>query len=613
MRLVRVLLILLSLTGLLRAQAPRPTITDYRNEISNAIAQFENGKERYRDHDGFHRLVNAIAAKKLHLTRHEFAAMHSAGQPRSTTMRTLGFSNVSDISPDTCDENEATVAICRTNPKLIVAAANDLYAMYDSSMPAFVSTDAGRTWNTHYLPFAPGDFVQAYGDPMLTCDDKGMFYYAFMTSDANTNGSGSAISDLRVAHSTDGVNWTLGGAVVRRTAPSAIDEDKETIAVDRDPASPYYGRVYIFWSRYQSNFADKRMIAYSDDTGMTWSTPKSIPTRFGYFALLRVGKGGTIFVGSSYRNISADTGVHGMLVSHDGGKTFTDHYIASYTNFPGNLYVNGLKGQQGPKAYPYLNFDVDPANNTLYVVYGDYNLSGEYAEQYAVVSHDEGVTWSDPAQIGNPKFIESDHFQPWVTVDPITHEARISMYCSEEDASQNMMTRMVRYNFRAVDQGALSATEHLGADTFDPRKVMNPWGGAFIGDYTGGDAYGGTYVAVWTENDRAGSDGGDIMAYVESNALVVRSSVVGNEVALADPFPNPASTGTTLGIQSENEGAATLHLYDVRGREVLTVPVELAAGLANVSLNVTSLSAGVYRVTIETDRRSAATQLIVLH
>jgi hypothetical protein len=598
-----------------RGQAPEagaklPSAEQYRTELAKSIAAYPNGAELFRESDNFQRFIRRQIAIRLGMTKNE--SRSTAARPeKDRDMIESASSKVSDISPDTSDETEASIAISRANPKIIVAGANDIWAQYDSSMPAFVSTDGGVSWQTHWLPLVVKAQCQAYGDPAITCDDKGMFYYAFlMSSQSNVLPGYPYLSDVVVAHSSNGVSWTLGAPVAGNTIPSTSQEDKETIAVDRDASSQYYGRVYVAWRHISGQgFWDKYQIAHSDDHGMTWSKPVSRLTRYGYFEQLRIGKGGTIFVGTSFRDLNADTGTHGMQVSHDGGKTFHEHFIASYTNYPRNIYYpNALKGSF--KAYPYLSFDVDPVTNYLYAVYGNYE-SGGYAAQYAVTSTDEGTTWSDPLPIGTPDLLASDHFQPWVSFDPAAGKAFVAMYSSEEDLVVNAQARMVRFNF-----DALTTPESLGSSLFDPSMVLNPWDPfpAFIGDYIGGDACAGTYVTAWTQHDRFGT-GGDIFAYVSSASGSVNiGTLKSHALEVSEPTPNPCTGNTVLlTVSSDEGGTATVRLFDICGREVLSQIADInSSELHTITLDVHQIPAGVYRAVITTANQSEEKNIVVL-
>ncbi len=593
------------------AQTMRVSPEAYEATLKQVITEAPRGQELYENSDGFARFARAKTAARLGILPPNWANM------RNSQFSSLGDlkSVTTDISNDTADQDEASIAICRTNPQLIVAGANDLWAALGQSMPAYVSTDAGHSWTTYRLPIANDLGCQAYGDPMIVCDDKGTFYYSFLLNSAENIHTSGMLSDLIVAHSTDGIHWILGNPVVGNTKFGFSEEDKETIAVDRDPYSPYYGRLYIAWMHYSgsASYLDKRMIAYSDDKGMTWSKPMVMNTTYGYFSLLRVGRGGTVFFASSHRDsITARGTNHAMMVSHDGGSTFTEHVIAPFTNYPQGSYINQLKGSI--KAFPYINFDVDPSNNTVYAVYGSYQGSFQgpgYAEQFLVTSSDEGTTWSSPFQIGSQNLLNSDHFQPWVTFDPVIDRARVSLYSSEEDAS-NLLTRMV-----AFDLSSPRTPQPLGTDLFDPSIIIGTGQHRpFIGDYTGGDAYNGTFAAAWTQANKAtNTSGGDIYAYVEdsSNQPIIKK-INDVQISFDGPFGNPVfTTSVAFSITSNTTIPAEIQLYDAAGRECLSKEIAISPGTQSVTLDTHLLATGAYRAILSFSDQKIVRSISILY
>src|SRR5581483_10290424 len=431
-----------------RSQTTPQASNAFQTEVRHILAQYANGSELYRTCDVFARKVNFTVARKLGL-------MSEAVTPLSS-----GNDTSLDVSRTTADENEPNIAINRKHPNIIVGGANDA-AMTHLSMPAYLTTDAGNSWKTYRLPPVNDKGSGAFGDPMLISDDSGIFYYAFLVDEPSLSG----ISDIMIARSTDGKNWTLGKPVVGNIDSSnAVLEDKETIAVDHSPASPFYGRLYVAWTEYYIDSPETNAVhylAYSDDHGATWSKPQSYTDAYGYFALMRIGKDGTIVIASSNGNDSQPA--HGLVISKDGGKTFTENPISDFIDYPPlqNGY-NGLKGN-GFRAFPYVCFDVDPTNNKLYAVYGSYDDANGDAAEYETTSADLGTSWTDPVQIGTPDLIENDHFMPWVNFDPIERQVFISMYSSEEDTVLNLKTRIVRCNFNTPDQ-----MQSIGNDLFNP-------------------------------------------------------------------------------------------------------------------------------------------------
>ena len=64
-------------------------------------------------------------------------------------------------------------------------------------------------------------------------------------------------------------------------ANNAVFWDKDYIAVDNNPGSPYYGRIYVTASRFlnglHGSYAESPIwLSSSDDGGLSWSSPKEI-------------------------------------------------------------------------------------------------------------------------------------------------------------------------------------------------------------------------------------------------------------------------------------------------------------------------------------------------
>jgi hypothetical protein len=608
--------------------------SDFRAQVLKELARYKNGAWLYRRCDVFSRKIDYAAARAL-------------GLPRSSgaSERTLSIDTTveSDISHTADDEEEPTIAINRKNPNIIVAGANDLMWSYDTlygfdtvsggiitvSQPAYLSTDAGITWNTYRLPMIDDGGGVPFGDPIIISDDTGTFYYAFLLDNIELDST----TDLMVARSTDGKNWTLGSPVMGNTATEAdsfntdsiqVLEDKETIAVDRDPQSPHYGRLYIAWTEYIFDYAAEfdtefHYLAFSDDKGDHWSTPVQYSQAYGYFALMRVGVGGTVFIASmGYNDDSLEedmTGTHVMTISTDGGTTFSEAPIADFFDFPINYYGrNGLKGETGFRATPYPCFDLD-SNNKIFAAFGTYdNLDGD-AALFETTSTDLGQTWTNPGQIGTPLFLDYDHYMPWVSIDPITHESYISMSSSEEDPN-NIESRAIRCSYQAPGQ-----LEFIGSLLFNTLGDTVS-GIDFLGDYAGSDAYDGYYAATWTENRPVNNDDGDIFSYVSTQPFGtsgsyfsgVSSPINAQDFEVTSVAPNPVSGNVvTFTISSSDQLPAFIRVFDLRGNEVLTTQSMMDPAMQNaVTLDIHSLSAGVYLTQISCGGQSVQKNFVVL-
>lgn len=591
------------------AQQRSPAPTDYTSALRQELSSYKNGAWLYERCDLFRHIIDDRLQKRL--ADELDNAAPAVDMPLATQSDTT-----LDITRASSEEDEPTIAISRANPKLLVAGMND-NAQFAAGlgMSAIVSTNSGSSWKKYHLPKVSSNGCQAFCDPVLICDDAGMFYYAFIILNTSNH-----LNDIMLGRSTDGVNWTLSAPVVGNVTPPGPLEDKPAMAVDRDPNSPHHGRVYVAWSRYISLETDSiwdgiAYIAHSDDHGDHWSAPVKFTTTYGSVATVRVGKGGVVFITSS--NWINDTAAScAMDVSYDGGDSFSEYPLAKTRNYPvdHNYYVlSMLKGPHGFRSGPYVAFDLDPTNNHLYAVYGNYDTVHGTAQQLAVESSDEGKTWSTPRQIGTAGHLDVDHFTPWVSFDPLLSKPYVTLYSSEEDLANNDSTRYVRCTFDALDR-----VEKIGTRLFDPRTTTTGTNGApmaFIGDYTYSDAFGGTFAAVWTENRPPSNHDGDIFAYVSSpSSNAVTREIDRPAFVVGNVTPNPnVSDEAKLLLTSTEAAMATIRVSDLGGREVLHAREILAPNAeTTVSLNTRHLAAGVYHLWVEGGQSPVERSFVVL-
>ena len=145
--------------------------------------------------------------------------------------------------------NEATGTIC--------AGYNDSWHYFgeNQGFTGFSrSVDGGATFDDRG---ALGD--DSFGDPAVVWRrSDGNFYFAAL----HTNGLGIwGSTDDCATYEFIGMIHSGGG------------DDKELMAVDNNPESPYYGRLYVQWTDFS---AGGLWSTASDDGGATWSSPVRI-------------------------------------------------------------------------------------------------------------------------------------------------------------------------------------------------------------------------------------------------------------------------------------------------------------------------------------------------
>jgi hypothetical protein len=128
------------------------------------------------------------------------------------------------------------------------------------------SSDGGRTWHDGGILPAAGADDQFYGDPSLTVDGDGNFYYASLYVNPSIT-FGVSVSRGRFVNDA-----LVFDRPVLAGVPGAHDSfDKEWITVD-----PEDGTLYVSYTRLFDAGGDQIELIRSRDHGRTWSAPVAV-------------------------------------------------------------------------------------------------------------------------------------------------------------------------------------------------------------------------------------------------------------------------------------------------------------------------------------------------
>jgi len=471
-------------------------------------------------------------------------------------------------------QNETSVAVDPNNPNRIVAGANDYVtgtgdcflapgfpcsAIADGYSGSYFSNDGGKTWccassdPAHLGTLVPGverltgGQYDAGGDPSVAFDSRGRVFYAGLGF--NRASPPNAVTVNRGTFDAAGnLTWGPPTFVAQTTAPSHVD-DKEWIAADKSPTSPFRDRVYVTFTRFLFNpvtgaFVQAPiMFAVSTDSGATFSDPVIVgaPVIFSQGSRPLVAPDGTLYVIFSGSPPNARFNSTWITKSTDGGKTFAapvkiaDRLGATPPNdaafrmnsFPsgvvapdGSLYVAWTaKMKNSATAYSVAGFCLAPTTDA------DCHMSAVFSR-----SSNKGATWSTPLPInpaldasnrtpdgyvdpaeGTPPVRRVDTFWAGLTATPagtiyssyyaadVESPRRI---CAQVDPATGACAQFVFLNNARLDYFATNVTtgtsRKLTAHPINPRYSF----AGFIGDYTdlaaGSD---GVFHALWADTN----------------------------------------------------------------------------------------------------------------
>jgi hypothetical protein len=422
-------------------------------------------------------------------------------------------------------QNETTIAVNNTNPRNLVAGANDYRTFNtreqrnDGAGWAYTTFDGGRTWKNvlpPHLTFATGapaplSYMDAAGDPAITFGPGNTVYYANLVFSRAAAPAGQQVATgLTVSTSHDGgLTWgepsilQLDGVKPDGTpTPSYIFNDKEWIAAD-----PHSGTVYVTWTRFTYDTSGRYLespiyMRKSKDFGRTWSAATRVApsldgfkggiTPFNQGSNPQVGNDGTLYV--AYQAsvcAAADCGAaddHDAVVvatSRDGGTTFKNEEVATDYDFPDTLTKENFR----LNSYPLTAYD--RFTGQLWITWAD-DRNGTYSDRTSVKTNGDvfvvgsklgGRGWTKVTKVGSG----TDEFFPGVAA--VGGRVAVSYYTRKYDPNGIGLDYAYSVGWGAGIDG--SAVRRITTETANPQiqfVSVAPDGseiqGVFIGDYS---------------------------------------------------------------------------------------------------------------------------------
>jgi len=136
------------------------------------------------------------------------------------------------------EQSEVHISINMQNPNILVASANTYPGNYNQGR--YVSTNGGVTWSGSDILNINSPIL--YGDPSTAIDANGNIYISTMIELDN---------GYYITTSTN--NGVSFGSFVQGITVVGGSFDKEMIAIDYIPSSPYRNNLYCAWTSFETN------------------------------------------------------------------------------------------------------------------------------------------------------------------------------------------------------------------------------------------------------------------------------------------------------------------------------------------------------------------------
>lgn len=369
-----------------------------------------------------------------------------------------------EVEPDSFTFGRTTVATFQVGRRVEGGATNIGFA---------VSKDDGRTWNNGLLPGLTRASVPA-GPNALASDPVVAYDAANRVWLISTLAIDGPTTRLTINRSTDGATWENALVAAEETVPQEIAFDKNWIACDNSPASPFRGRCYLVYTH--SSDDDVLAVEVTTDGGLTWSLPTDIGARpsVGVFPVIRP-------TGELVVTYLRETQPFAIAASRstDGGASFAAPVrIAEVRASPCRI--------RGLRVFPLPSADVGP-DGRIWVAWHDCQRPGAPANDVFVATSADGISWTAPT----PVTAGRNAVLPALGIDTATGRVAIAYH----------VVRPTGVDLELVEsqgeRARWSIPRRLSAQSMQLEWMPNTTSGRMLADYISLHYAGGRPLVVW--------------------------------------------------------------------------------------------------------------------
>src|SRR6266498_4382894 len=303
------------------------------------------------------------------------------------------------------------------NANQIVVAYNDSRGRNATPINisgASVSTDGGTTFTRLTATNGQSPFIGTEGDPVLLYNKPSGTWFTIWL-DTLSGGQGLGGYKSTTPWDPSPASWT------HFTVHSNSADDRNSGYADNNPASPFFGRMYVSWNDFNIG-GGALFVTYSSDNGTTWHAPISVNPGFVRDVQITADKvTGDVYIAAMNENGGNGNFTRNNLIyrSTDGGNTWTNTYTGPA--FQGAHRTNSgyfACMYNSPAYWRHMGWGEPAAfNHVVSYVYAASNPgNNDPGDVFYIRSTDSGVTFRAPVQLNSNTEATKAQWQPNLSV-----------------------------------------------------------------------------------------------------------------------------------------------------------------------------------------------------
>ncbi len=485
------------------------------------------------------------------------------------------------LYPSTISQTEPVIVRHPYEMNTLFVSANTIrFYPFFVSEGVYVSEDGGLTWRGSDT--CKGEYINFHGgDPSIAIDRTGRFIltrlgrYPFVGLYVHT-------SDNK------GETWSFQRQI------NDHDLERAVIAADNYTSSPFFGRVYAVWVRFNPPYAI--YFSYSNDGGVNWSEPRRVnnPTQRCAGGDIVIGKNGELYivwaVVSSISPFSEQ--FIGFAKSTDGGNSWFVNEKA--------FQVNGIQGQLSEKqnirvnGLPRILVDTTGGirDGWLYILTAQKNFGAAGNDPDIILnrSTDGGISWSNPVRVNQDNLNNGKiQYFPAACIDKFG--ALNILYYDDRNTTSDSVGVFLS---RSTDGGITFNDFQISDHNFKP-VAIGGLGQGYQGDLIAITSLENFLIPVWMDNSTGIYQLWTTRVEIDRLVNVESNIIIPDDYELLQNFPNPFNSETKIEFSVPESNLVTLKVYDCLGREVKTlINNEMKKGRHSINFESNDLPSGVY-------------------